>query len=93
MKTRISPTLNVCEANGTKVVCCSQCDSVVAKAGEHWKDKAVVKRNLVASLPGWSDSVHPELELREFGCPSCGQLLDSESSLPEDPYLYDVVHV
>ena len=29
--------------------------------------------------------------LRRFACPGCGALLDSETALPEDPFLNDVL--
>ena len=29
--------------------------------------------------------------LRRFACPACGALLDSETALPEDPFLDDVL--
>ena len=34
-------------------------------------------------------SADPALLLREFVCPGCGALLDSEIALPDDPYLDD----
>lgn len=93
MSVRISPTLNMQDNAGQKSVCCSGCGTALADAQAHWKDHVPVKRTKVAGLTGWSGSVHPDLELREFSCPSCGQLLDSETALSTDPYLYDVVHV
>jgi len=93
MSTRISPTLNMKDDGGKKTVCCSGCGTALCSADQHWKDNVPMKQTKVAGLTGWSDSVHPDLVLREFSCPSCGQLLDSETSLPQDPYLYDIVHV
>jgi acetone carboxylase gamma subunit len=29
--------------------------------------------------------------LRQFGCPACGALLDSEMALPGEPFLDDIV--
>ena len=29
--------------------------------------------------------------LREFSCPQCATLLDTETALPEDPFLNDVL--
>jgi acetone carboxylase gamma subunit len=29
--------------------------------------------------------------IRRFSCPSCGALLDSETALPGEPFLEDVV--
>lgn len=93
MSKRISPTLSVDVHEGNNVVCCGGCGTPLAASSEHWKDRVSVKRSSVSELAGWSDAVHERLELREFSCPACGQLLDSEAALPEDPFLYDVVHV
>lgn len=92
MSTRISPTLTGQVRDGVRHVCCSACDQTVASGDSHWKDQASVQTTPANQLEGWSASVHPELELRQFACPSCGQLLDSEVALREDPYLYDTVH-
>lgn len=91
MTIRISPTLSITGASGD--ICCRACNHSVAphRPDVHWKDKVVLLSRPVSGTAGWSDSVHPELVLREFSCPSCGALLDSEVALPEDPFLYDVV--
>ena len=91
MSTRISPTLVRREAD----ICCTECGHAVssADATAHWKDHAVLTTTPVSQLPGWSSSVHPELDLRQFFCNGCGHLLDSEISLREDPFLYDVVGI
>ncbi len=93
MTNRISPTLVRRETDHGGSVCCAECGHELAPAGSssHWKDHAVLKSEPVAELPGWSASVHPELVLRQFVCNGCGQLLDSEIALGEDPFLYDVV--
>ena len=38
-----------------------------------------------------SQDTAPEVLLRRFYCPGCGALLDSETTLPGDPFLNDVV--
>jgi acetone carboxylase gamma subunit len=89
---RVSPTLVLDEARGT--ISCANCGHALADAGgeTHWKDVAALRATPAAEQPGWSASVHGDLLLRQFFCPSCASLLDSEVGLPEDPFLYDVVH-
>ena len=88
---RLSPTLVVDEA--CKIVC-ARCGHALADAGggSHWKHAAALTATPAAEQPGWSPSTHEALVLRQFSCPSCGSLLDCEVALPEDPFLYDVVH-
>jgi acetone carboxylase gamma subunit len=47
----------------------------------------------VAQLPGTGSNVEPRVVLRLFACPHCGHLLDTETALPDDPFLEDVVAV
>lgn len=93
MTTRISPSLVRREVNRQSSICCVECGHAIAPDDgvTHWKDRAVLKTEPVAQLPGWSQSVHPDLVLRQFVCNECGHLLDSEMALSEDPFLYDVV--
>lgn len=92
-KIRISLTLN--KNLNRNTLCCSKCDHdlVEADSTSHWKDKVPVSLSKANEVPGWSQSIHDDLELRQFSCPSCSALLDSEVALSEDPFLYDVVRV
>jgi len=92
MTARISLSLSRSSASGGEI-CCRACGGAVAPDSPdvHWKDEAALVCQPIAGMPGWSESVHPDLVLRQFVCPSCGHLLDSEIALPEDPFLYDVV--
>lgn len=86
---RVSPTVGRDSQSGR--LCCVQCGNALGEGGAHWKDEVPVSRTPASALPGWSESVHKQLELRRFSCPSCAALLDTEVGLPEDPFLYDVV--
>jgi acetone carboxylase gamma subunit len=46
----------------------------------------------VIDIPGSTSSTHPDVEIRHFSCPACGALLDSETALPEDPFLDDILN-
>jgi len=91
MTMRISPTLFV--SSSKESICCKACENSVApyRSDVRWKDEVRLVSRPVAGTTGWADAVHPELIIREFVCPSCGHLLDSEVALSEDPFLYDVV--
>jgi acetone carboxylase gamma subunit len=95
MNNRISPTLSWKSNGQGKLICCTRCGHSLATVGQepHWKHAANLAETPVVSLPGWSSSVHEKLLLREFSCVGCGSLLDSETALPEDPFLYDTVSV
>lgn len=88
-KRRISATL---ELEGDQV-CCSQCGHGLAPAGESWKARAVLTTVPVRSLPGTASAVQENVVLRRFACPQCGALLDTETAMPDDPFLEDRVHV
>ncbi len=87
MKRRISETLVV---EGGKI-CCVSCAHPLAPAGTSWKTSAALSTVPVRTLPGAGSNVEPRVVLRRFACPQCGHLLDTETALPEDPFLEDVV--
>jgi acetone carboxylase gamma subunit len=72
-------------------ICCRYCKTPIAAVTESWKARAVLNAMPVARLPGAGLAVDPDVVIRQFCCPSCGALLDSETALPGDPFLEDVV--
>lgn len=70
---------------------CAACGHDLAPAGAPWKGTAALTERSVAAMPGAGRNVEPRLVLRHFGCPGCGRLLDTETALPEDPFLDDVI--
>jgi acetone carboxylase gamma subunit len=87
--TRISPTLT---AKGGKI-CCSACDHALVSIRKSWKEYAAVSVVPVKELPGAGAGLDERVVLRRFACPNCFRLLDTETALPEDPYLEDIVSV
>jgi acetone carboxylase gamma subunit len=86
---RLSATLELRDTD----ICCKACGEALAKAETSWKREADVSSVPVSSLPGAASAVHPAVVLRRFSCPKCHALLDTETALPEDPFLEDVVFV
>ncbi|MBI2881224.1 MAG: hydantoinase B/oxoprolinase family protein [Candidatus Tectomicrobia bacterium] len=71
---------------------CAKCGHRLSRAEEHWKDRVVVVRSsLTRSGPRRSES--ERFEMRQYLCPGCGRLLDTEVALPGDPPLHDEVKV
>jgi acetone carboxylase gamma subunit len=71
--------------------CCRSCKTPIAAVTESWKARAALNIMGVAHLPGAGLGVDREVVIRQFSCPACGTLLDSETALPGDPFLEDVV--
>ena len=86
-KRRISETLHI---DGARIRCTS-CGHDLAAAGTNWKPHAAVSAAPLKSLPGAGLGVEARAIVRRFACPKCATLLDSETALPEDPYLEDIV--
>jgi len=84
---RVSMTLVRLEGR----ICCGSCKTPLAAASESWKARAVLSEVPVARLPGAGLAIEPEVVVRRFSCPSCGTLLDSETALPGESFLEDVV--
>jgi acetone carboxylase gamma subunit len=89
MRKRISASLF---AEGGQI-CCAACSAPLAPANASWKNEAALSTVAVGALPGAGSNVEPRVVLRRFCCPRCGHLLDTETALPEDPFLEDVVKV
>jgi acetone carboxylase gamma subunit len=89
MRKRISESLFIEDGK----ICCGSCAHPLVAAGLAWKKVAALSTVPVGSLPGTGSNVEPRVVLRRFACPKCGHLLDTETALPEDPFLEDVVVV
>lgn len=90
---RISETLEIREKGQARHICCRNCGHALAVAGKAWKPHAALSVLPVGKVVGSSSAVHDRVVFRQFSCPQCGSLLDSETALPEDPFLEDIVMV
>jgi acetone carboxylase gamma subunit len=89
MKKRVSASLF---ANNGQI-CCASCSAPLAPANASWKKKAALSTVPVGALPGAGSNVESRVVLRRFSCPRWGHLLDTETALPDDPFLEDLVKV
>ena len=67
---------------------CKHCAGSLAEADGNWKDAVSVQQTPIQALGGPYASAG-EVMLRCFTCPHCSMLLDTETALPDDPFLYD----
>ncbi len=74
-------------------ICCAACEHAFAAISESWKQHAAVSETPIKDLPGSSAGLDARVVIRQFMCPACFRLLDTETALPEDPFLEDVVLV
>ncbi len=86
---------NICATLAIKngSIVCADCGHALTDAGTPWKRSAALTSVSVKDLPGAASAVEARVVLRCFACPGCGSLLDTETALPEDPFLDDVVRV
>jgi len=87
MSTRQSGTLIISDG----FTCCAKCSAKIGPSGQPWKHLAAISITKVADIPGSTSSTHMNVEIRHFSCRKCLALLDSETALPEDPFLDDVL--
>jgi acetone carboxylase gamma subunit len=85
----MSPTLAI-EAGH---IVCNHCDHPIAPEGQPWKQSAALTVKPVRAMPGAASAVQQEVVLRRFSCPQCGGLLDTETAMPDDPFLDDVLDI
>lgn len=84
---RISRTL----ASESGRIICVACATPVGVDGQPWKANVALTEIRVHAMPGAPLAPQPEVVLRKFCCPGCGALLDTETAMPEDPFLDDVL--
>jgi acetone carboxylase gamma subunit len=84
---RVSETLCIDKEN----IFCRGCDAPIGTAGVAWKAGVAVRVTPLDQLRGMGAGISKKAVLREFSCPHCGRLLDTEVALPEDPFLDDIV--
>ncbi len=71
-------------------VACADCGGGLSRDGAPWKSRAVLcERRLADIMPIYATGA--DLVLRQFCCPQCGALLDSETALRGEPFLLDRV--
>jgi N-methylhydantoinase B len=81
---RIAEYLQRTEA-GTQ---CTWCGGLVAGDGAHWQDGAIMREQPPEAGGRFRESVEGLL-LRQWACPDCGTLLDTEVALEGDPATRD----
>ncbi|RQG95400.1 hydantoinase B/oxoprolinase family protein [Natrarchaeobius chitinivorans] len=82
---RLGPYLPVVTDGDAEYVAC-ECETVLSPATESWKDRAAVRERDLSNAGAGRD-VNSDVILREFVCPSCATLLDTEVAGAGDPYL------
>ena len=90
MSRPISATLILTDG---REIACVACGHVLGPGGEPWKQAATLSETPMQGAGGAPYSAAADAILRRFLCPGCGTLLDSETALPGDPFLDDVVEV
>jgi acetone carboxylase gamma subunit len=73
---------------------CARCDHPICDATESYKDHCRQSHTAVADLPRGVDPAEYGMtmfaELRQYCCPACGVLVESEVAIEGSPVLRDV---
>jgi acetone carboxylase gamma subunit len=67
---------------------CRECGHDLGPASRPWKQGAALRERPLRETAEIY-TTDKRLLLREFACPGCGGLLDTEIALPDDPFLND----
>jgi N-methylhydantoinase B len=76
----------VADAAGDRYAQCADCGTVLAPATGNWKDHVAV-RSLPLDAAGSAHDGSDAFRLRQFVCPDCARLLDTEVAHADDPVL------
>ena len=91
MSAPFSGSLHVTGKGADRRIACRGCDHALTKPGVPWKPAAAMKELPMIGAGGAAYASGEHVVLRQFYCPKCGALLDSETAMPDDPFLNDVV--
>ena len=91
MNRPVSANLEIRKTAEGDRIACRACGHGLVPAGTPWKQSAVLREMSMNGAGGKAYTGAPESMLRQFSCPSCGSLLDSEMALPGEPFLDDIV--
>jgi N-methylhydantoinase B len=91
---KVGPDLLVTSENGDRLLSCADCGTVLSPLTGNWKDGALVgeiplqEGNILCPPPELL--IDDEFVLRQFACPGCARLLDSEVRRKSEPPLWDL---
>lgn len=91
MSSLFSGSLNVIDTDEGQRLACVACERPIAAPGAPWKPHAAVKEIPMNGAGGTAYASADHVVLRQFYCPGCGALLDSETAMADDPFLNDVI--
>lgn len=91
MSRSVSAKLEIRAGKDGERICCRACGHALAPAGGPWKKYAALRERPMFGAGGKAYTGSKTALLREFACPNCGTLLDSEMALPGEPFLDDIV--
>ena len=92
MSAPLSGSLHIADTDQGPVVTCRTCQHPLVASGEPWKPNAVVKELPMNGAGGAAYASADHVVLRQFYCPGCGALLDTETAMSDDPFLNDVLN-
>ena len=84
---RLSATLEIAAGE----IPCRKCAHALGPNGKPWKRRAALSETAMRGVAGVPYSGGEAVLLRRFSCPGCGALLDTETAMPGDPFLDDVL--
>ena len=93
MTIRLSATLEARLIDGEPQVVCIACSNPLGPAKSPWKPAAILNETPMKGAGGEAYTAGEQVLLRRFHCPECGALLDTETALPDDPFLNDEVEI
>lgn len=91
MNRPVAANLEIRSTREGECIACRRCGHALAPAGQPWKRHAVLREVSMNGAGGKAYTGAREAILRQFACPNCGALLDSEMALPGEPFLDDIV--
>lgn len=91
---RFGPGLAHADVDGTRHICCADCGTALSPADENWKTGAARTElplaEVNALIPDPGRFLDDKVVARQFACPGCRRLMDSEIARESDPLQWDL---
>jgi len=88
MNKRLSEYLTVSKENDKSIIRCAKCQHPFCEATENCKHHALM-REVAPSQRGELYAPSKRFVFREFYCPQCGTMFDTEIRLRGQPFVWD----
>jgi hypothetical protein len=78
MRHPLRENIEITQASGIEMICCSRCDFQYCRAGQDWREFCIVRLLPPRNAGDLMSLLDEQYLLRQLYCPSCAALVDTD---------------